>query len=67
MTPRYCAPEVADYLPRSYPSDIWSLGCVFLEMLSVVKGETVECMREFFLDRGTRKESFRKNLRVTEE
>ncbi|KAF2814968.1 kinase-like protein, partial [Mytilinidion resinicola] len=38
MTPKYAAPEAADYAPRNSSSDIWSLGCVFLEMITVVKG-----------------------------
>ncbi|KAF2786511.1 kinase-like protein, partial [Melanomma pulvis-pyrius CBS 109.77] len=28
----YCAPEVAAEKPRGRPSDVYSLGCVFLEM-----------------------------------
>lgn len=32
-TPRYFAPEVADRQPAGRPQDIFSLGCVFLEML----------------------------------
>jgi len=28
----YAAPEVAAYEPRNTSSDIWSLGCVFLDM-----------------------------------
>lgn len=34
-TPKYCAPEVAAEHPRGRPSDIWSLGCVFLEMTTI--------------------------------
>ncbi|KAF2120348.1 kinase-like domain-containing protein, partial [Lophiotrema nucula] len=53
MTPRYCAPEVAESEPRNTSSDIWSLGIVFLEMLVVLKSHTVESMREYFRERGT--------------
>jgi serine/threonine protein kinase len=35
FTRRYCAPEVADWAPRNRKSDVFSLGCVFLEMLQV--------------------------------
>ncbi|KAI1412811.1 kinase-like protein [Hypoxylon sp. FL1857] len=35
----YCAPEVAREEPRNSKSDIWSLGCVFLEMFAVLKGK----------------------------
>ncbi|KAI1455180.1 hypothetical protein F4805DRAFT_291151 [Annulohypoxylon moriforme] len=39
-SPRYCAPEVAANKPRNSSSDIWSLGCVFLEMIAVLKKKT---------------------------
>ena len=44
----YCAPEVANYEKRNSASDIWSLGCVFLEMCSILKGRTVHDMRQYF-------------------
>jgi tetratricopeptide (TPR) repeat protein len=37
MTPRYCAPEVAQYQPRNTLSDIWSLDVVFMEMIVVLQ------------------------------
>eukprot|EP00474_Spongospora_subterranea_P001005 CRZ01463.1 hypothetical protein [Spongospora subterranea] len=33
-TRQYRAPEVILGLPWSYPSDIWSLGCIFVELLT---------------------------------
>ncbi|KAH7065840.1 kinase-like domain-containing protein [Paraphoma chrysanthemicola] len=42
MTPRYGAPEVASSEPRSYSADIWSLGCVFLEMWTVLRGRSLK-------------------------
>lgn len=33
MTRRYCAPEVLEYDKRNFAADIFSLGCVFVEML----------------------------------
>jgi serine/threonine protein kinase len=36
FTRRYCAPEVANNQPRNRKSDVFSLGCVFLEILAVV-------------------------------
>ncbi|OAL43354.1 hypothetical protein IQ07DRAFT_552578 [Pyrenochaeta sp. DS3sAY3a] len=42
----YCAPEVADYRARNSGSDIWSLGCVFLEMLAVLQGLTVQQLQD---------------------
>jgi len=49
---RYCAPEVADHDFRNSSSDIWSLGCVFLEMCTVLKGSTISDMNVFFSSRG---------------
>jgi hypothetical protein len=53
MTPRYCAPEVANYEPRNTLSDIWSLGVVFLEMTVVLKGRTVAYMYDFLKEHGS--------------
>lgn len=36
LTRRYCAPEVSDWGPRNSKSDIFSLGCVFLELLGAI-------------------------------
>ena len=47
-TPIYCAPEVAHYQKRNSSSDIWSLGCVFLEMSTVLRGQKVDAMRTHF-------------------
>jgi len=33
LTRRYCAPEVLEYDKRNFAADIFSLGCVFIEML----------------------------------
>lgn len=35
-TPRYCAPEVYNYEQRGRSADVFSLGCVFLEILTVM-------------------------------
>jgi len=50
FTRRYCAPEVFGREPRNTKSDVWSLGCVFLEILSVVKGYTMEELNTFLLE-----------------
>jgi serine/threonine protein kinase len=47
-SPVYCAPEVANSKPRNSSSDIWSLGCVFLEMATILKGQTIRQMRQSF-------------------
>jgi serine/threonine protein kinase len=47
----YAAPEVARYEKRNTSADVWSLGCVFLEMATVLKGKTVGEMRDFFKEK----------------
>ncbi|KAF1999915.1 kinase-like protein [Amniculicola lignicola CBS 123094] len=61
MTPRYCAPEVAQYEPRNIMSDIWSLGVVFMEMIVVLKGRTVQDMDGFFREAGSQQAFIRTN------
>jgi tetratricopeptide (TPR) repeat protein len=61
MTPRYCAPEVALQEPRNTSSDIWSLGVVFLEMVVVLKGKTIEYMVNFFKEHGSQQAYVRTN------
>jgi serine/threonine protein kinase len=41
-TPRYISPETHEGKPRNEASDIWSLGCVFLEMLTVLTNSSVD-------------------------
>ena len=47
MTRRYSAPELLNDAPRNSSADIWSLGCVFLEMVTVIKGQSVARIRAF--------------------
>ncbi|PVH72985.1 kinase-like protein [Cadophora sp. DSE1049] len=61
-TAKYCAPEVADYMPRSYSSDMWSLGCVFLEMMTVLKGLAVEDLSNYLSENGSHAVPFSMNL-----
>ncbi|KAK5062563.1 hypothetical protein LTR84_004636 [Exophiala bonariae] len=53
-TPRYCAPEVAQYMPRNSSSDLWSLGCVFLEIWTVLKEETIDALYKYLEGQGSR-------------
>ncbi|ORY10424.1 kinase-like domain-containing protein [Clohesyomyces aquaticus] len=41
FTARYCSPEVADHDNRNRTSDIFSLGCVFLEMFEAIHPDTL--------------------------
>ncbi|KAI9717137.1 MAG: hypothetical protein M1812_004885 [Candelaria pacifica] len=66
-SPRYCAPEVADYEPRNESSDIWSLGCVFLEMCTVIGGRTIAAMKAFFEEVGTGSLFYRSNPAAIDE
>ena len=45
LTPRYCAPEVCNYERRGRSADIFSLGCVFLEILSTICCRDLEALR----------------------
>ncbi|KAF1954247.1 HSP70-domain-containing protein [Byssothecium circinans] len=44
----YAAPEVARYEKRNTSADIWSLGCVFMEVATTLKGLPLSAMRNFF-------------------
>ena len=47
MTPKYCAPEVAAGKRRGRMADIWSLGCVFAEMITVVLGRSIDDLHSY--------------------
>lgn len=61
-SPRYCAPEVADDSPRNSSSDIWSLGCIFLEMWTVLIGETVAALLAYLEKTDERETRYYLNL-----
>ncbi|KAF2172712.1 hypothetical protein M409DRAFT_62436 [Zasmidium cellare ATCC 36951] len=46
MTPKYCAPEVAQKQQRGRKADIFSLGCVFLEMITICLQQTLYRLSE---------------------
>ncbi|KAK3337779.1 kinase-like domain-containing protein, partial [Cercophora scortea] len=52
-TKMYWAPEVVDKQYRNESSDIWSLGCVFLEMANPLFNRTFNEMLAFFSKNGT--------------
>ncbi|KAH7393594.1 hypothetical protein BKA64DRAFT_709932 [Cadophora sp. MPI-SDFR-AT-0126] len=51
---RYQSPELSRGAKRGRSSDIWSLGVTFLEMTTILRGETLESMLNFFLKNGTK-------------
>lgn len=65
-TPKYCAPEVAEGSSRNSSSDVWSLGCVFLEMIAVLKGKTMPAIKDFCLTNWTSESSFHRNPETTD-
>lgn len=42
----YAPPEAIDSTDRNLSTDLFSLGCVFLEMITVICGETIETLRD---------------------
>ncbi|KAF2249611.1 kinase-like protein [Trematosphaeria pertusa] len=64
-TARYCAPEVSDYAPRNTSSDLWSLGCIFLEIWTVLKGETIANLHAFLEANGSMSSCYHVNSEAT--
>ncbi|KAF9641146.1 hypothetical protein BFW01_g505 [Lasiodiplodia theobromae] len=63
MTSMYSGPEVTDEdQSRSTFSDIWSLGCVFLEMITVIKGRSIHDLRQYLSQRPTSSSAYSHNL-----
>jgi serine/threonine protein kinase len=46
-TPRYCAPEVYQYERRGRSADIFSMGCVFAEIMTVLAGRHPQDFADF--------------------
>ena len=53
-TPRYQSPEVANSSEFHRSSDIWSLGVVFLEMVTLLRGKSIAEMDKFLQSNGAR-------------
>lgn len=58
-TPKYFAPEVAAYAPSGRSADIFSLGCIFFEIITLAVGFTLEEMKAL---RPENDRSFQANL-----
>jgi len=60
-TPRYAPPEALEKEPRNRSSDIWSLGCVFLQILSRILEHPADRLTEFWKHNGSEDSIFAKN------
>jgi len=60
-TPRYCSPEVDDGFRRDEASDVWSMGCVFYEIISALRGSSIAELKTFFKKTGSRRLNFKDN------
>ncbi|KAH7321919.1 hypothetical protein BKA65DRAFT_91087 [Rhexocercosporidium sp. MPI-PUGE-AT-0058] len=61
-TARYQSPEVFRGTTRGRSSDVWSLGVTFLEMTTVLRGETLANMQVFLKRNGTGKDFVFENI-----
>jgi len=50
FTKKYAPPEVVDQDPRDLSADIFSLGCVFLEMVTIIQGERLNNLNDAIFD-----------------
>jgi serine/threonine protein kinase len=57
-TIRYSAPEVLEFQPRNRATDIYSLGCVLLEMVSGYYGTTLSTLKNQWKSIGNGQSSF---------
>ena len=64
-TPRYSPPEVLDFEPRNRASDIYSLECVLVEMISGLYGHTLSEVKNYWKKAGNGQPSFARNPDAT--
>tara|TARA_R110002003_G_scaffold248_5_gene17705 strand:+ start:3588 stop:5924 length:2337 start_codon:yes stop_codon:yes gene_type:complete len=60
-TLRYSAPEVLNFEPRNRATDIFSLGCVLVEMISGFYGQSLTNVKDFWKRTGNGNTSFARN------
>lgn len=66
MTPKYCAPEVAAQQDRGRSADLFSLGCVYTEMITIGVGKTLEDLHQAIrFNDGTGKTAYHLRIRDT--
>ncbi|RTE76738.1 hypothetical protein BHE90_008812 [Fusarium euwallaceae] len=61
VTRDYVAPEVWEETERGSGSDMWPLGCVFLDMVTILKGRSLEEKLQFFESNGSNSRNPREN------
>jgi serine/threonine protein kinase len=66
-SPRYSPPEVAVYEARNTSADVWSLGCVFLEMVAALHGHNVDWMKHYFATSHSMSSHFYANPEATSQ
>jgi serine/threonine protein kinase len=65
-TSRYWSPEVAKAEKRNATTDVWSLGCVFVEMQAALMGCDMQWLVHWYEARGTRWTHFYANPEATQ-
>jgi serine/threonine protein kinase len=65
-TIRYSAPEVLDFEPRNRATDIWSLGCILLEMVFGFYGTSLRDLKERWKSTGNGQCSYARNQDAVE-
>lgn len=60
-TRRYSAPEVFDHMPRNRLTDIFSLGCVFADIMARLYGYKPDMLKTFRRTHGTKIDSYAEN------
>lgn len=59
-THEYASPETADFKRRTFKSDVFSLGCVFLEMATIILGKSLDELKTHI--QGNIDAAYRRNL-----
>ncbi|RMJ17772.1 hypothetical protein CDV36_002555 [Fusarium kuroshium] len=62
VTMDYVSPEVWDESERGSASDMWPLGCVFLDMVTILKGRSLQEKLQFFETHGSKGRNPRENF-----
>jgi serine/threonine protein kinase len=67
MTNRYAPIEVIDWERRGRKADVWSLGCVFIEITAALAGKPTESLNEYLLASRADKDDVGPSYRVPHE